>query len=116
MKKQLFLTIILILGISISTSAQFACGWKLATGTKTDKIKDYSLSHLHTKIEFSYENKVYNTQINMVGSYNVYNYLTALMLVNKLGFKYISDKFSDKNLSEDAKIKNGYDILKSKMK
>ena len=49
-------------------------------------IKDYSLSHLHTKIEFSYENKVYNTQINMVGSYNVYNYLTALMLVNKLGF------------------------------
>lgn len=56
---------------------------------KTDAdvlIKDYSLSHLHTKIEFSYENKVYNTQINMVGSYNVYNYLTALMLVNKLGF------------------------------
>ena len=49
-------------------------------------IKNYSLSHLHTKIEFSYENKVYNTQINMVGSYNVYNYLTALMLVNKLGF------------------------------
>ena len=56
---------------------------------KTDAdvlIKDYSLSHLHTKIEFSYENKVYNTQINMVGSYNVYNYLTALMLLNKLGF------------------------------
>ena len=49
-------------------------------------IKDYSLSHLHTKIEFSYEDKIYNTQINMVGSYNVYNYLTALMLVNKLGF------------------------------
>ena len=49
-------------------------------------IKDYSLSHLHTKIEFSYEDKIYNTQINMVGSYNVYNYLTALMLVHKLGF------------------------------
>lgn len=56
---------------------------------KTDAdvlIKDYSLSHLHTKIEFSYEDKIYNTQINMVGSYNVYNYLTALMLVHKLGF------------------------------
>ena len=49
-------------------------------------IKNYSLSHLHTKIEFNYEDKIYNTQINMVGSYNVYNYLTALMLVHKLGF------------------------------
>lgn len=39
-----------------------------------------------------------------------------LTFANKLGFKYISDKFSDKSLSEDAKIKNGYDILKSKMK
>ena len=39
-----------------------------------------------------------------------------LSFANKLGFKYISDKFSDKNLSEDAKIKNGYDILKSKIK
>ena len=49
-------------------------------------IKNYSLSHLHTKIQFSYEDKIYDTQINMVGSYNVYNYLTALMLVHKLGF------------------------------
>ena len=39
-----------------------------------------------------------------------------LTFANKLGFKYISDKFSDKSLSDDAKIKNGYDILKSKMK
>ena len=56
---------------------------------KTDAdvlLKNYSLSHLHTKIEFNYEDKIYNTQINMVGSYNVYNYLTALMLVHKLGF------------------------------
>ena len=54
--------------------------------TGADVLIKNSLSHLHTKIEFNYEDKIYNTQINMVGSYNVYNYLTALMLVHKLGF------------------------------
>ena len=65
-------------------------------------IKDYSLSHLHTKIEFSYEDKIYNTQINMVGSYNVYNYLTALMLVHKLGFSIDSIIDITKNLMAPA--------------
>ena len=50
------------------------------------KINKVELSHLNTKISFSYENKDYDVVINMVGSYNVYNYLTCLLLVHKLGF------------------------------
>ena len=50
------------------------------------KINNYSLSHMNTIIDFDFENNNYTTKINMVGSYNVYNYLTALLLVNKLGF------------------------------
>ena len=50
------------------------------------KIINVDLSHLGTKIDFSYDNKNYNVSIDMVGLYNVYNYLTAVMLVNKLGF------------------------------
>ena len=50
------------------------------------KILNTELSHLGTKIEFSYEDKIYNVSINMVGLYNVYNYLTALFLVHKYGF------------------------------
>lgn len=65
-------------------------------------IKNYSLSHLHTKIEFNYEDKIYNTQINMVGSYNVYNYLTALMLVHKLGFSIDSIINITKDLTAPA--------------
>lgn len=45
MKKTLLLTIILTISISFSAFSQFSCGWKVATGTKTDKIKDYSLSN-----------------------------------------------------------------------
>ncbi len=50
-------------------------------------IDNISLTHQHTKITFTYEGKTYDTMINMVGTYNVYNYLTALLLVKNLGFK-----------------------------
>ena len=50
------------------------------------KINNVTLSHLNTLINFTYENKNYDVEIKMVGSYNVYNYLTCLLLVHKLGF------------------------------
>ncbi|MBP3634852.1 MAG: UDP-N-acetylmuramoyl-L-alanyl-D-glutamate--2,6-diaminopimelate ligase [Bacilli bacterium] len=49
-------------------------------------IKNIELSHLNTNITFEFKNKEYNTSINMIGKYNVYNFLTALLLVNQLGF------------------------------
>lgn len=49
-------------------------------------IKEMDFSHIDTKIKFSYEGQEYETSIKMVGRYNVYNFLTAMMLVQKLGF------------------------------
>lgn len=49
-------------------------------------IKEMNFSHMDTKIKFSYEGQEYETSIKMVGRYNVYNFLTAMMLVQKLGF------------------------------
>lgn len=49
-------------------------------------IENVNFSHLGTKFDFSYLNKQYQTQLNMVGRYNIYNYLIALLLVHKLGF------------------------------
>lgn len=50
------------------------------------KILDINFSNLGTKFSFEYEGKVLETNINMVGRYNVYNYLTAFLLVKNLGF------------------------------
>jgi UDP-N-acetylmuramoyl-L-alanyl-D-glutamate--2,6-diaminopimelate ligase len=50
------------------------------------KILDIKFSNLGTNFSFEYENNTYETNIHMVGRYNVYNYLTAFLLVNKLGF------------------------------
>lgn len=48
------------------------------------KIIKTNLTHLGSDITFSYNGMVYDVSINMVGLYNVYNYLTAVMLVHKL--------------------------------
>lgn len=51
------------------------------------KIKKINFSHLGTTFKFSYLDKQYQTCLNMVGRYNIYNYLISLLLISKLGFK-----------------------------
>ena len=48
-------------------------------------ISDTTFTNLGTDFSFSYLNKLYRTHINMVGRYNIYNYLTAIILLNNLG-------------------------------
>ena len=50
-------------------------------------IENITFSHLGTSFSFSYENHQYQTTLNMVGRYNVYNYLTSMLLVHCLGFE-----------------------------
>lgn len=49
-------------------------------------ISDIEFTNLGTDFSFSYQNHLYRTHINMVGRYNIYNYLTALLILTKLGF------------------------------
>lgn len=62
-------------------------------------INNFNLSHLGTNINFSFGNINYNIDIKMVGSYNVYNYLTAVLLVNKLGININDILEISKNLN-----------------
>lgn len=48
-------------------------------------ISDIDFTNLGTDFSFSYQNHLYRTHINMVGRYNIYNYLTALMILTNLG-------------------------------
>lgn len=50
------------------------------------RIEAIQLSHLGTTFSFSIGGKTYETSIPMVGKFNVYNYLTAFLLVKNLGF------------------------------
>ena len=49
-------------------------------------ILDIKLSKDNTYIKFKYEDKIYEVIIDIIGKYNVYNYLTSLLLVHKMGY------------------------------
>lgn len=49
-------------------------------------VSHIEFSHLGTSFDFCYEGKTYHTHIQMVGRYNVYNYLTVLLLIHHLGY------------------------------
>ena len=48
-------------------------------------INNMDFSNIGTDFSFSYQKRLYQTHINMVGRYNVYNYLTSLMILVNLG-------------------------------
>lgn len=50
------------------------------------KILNYELHIDKTNFTFEYKNIRYNTSINLPGEYNIHNFLTALIIVNKMGY------------------------------
>ena len=58
-------------------------------------ISEVEFTNLGTDFSFTYQNKLYRTHINMVGRYNIYNYLTALLILVNLGIDI--DKILDLN-------------------
>lgn len=50
------------------------------------KISNIVLSNQGTKFGLDYNNVHYDINIDMVGKFNVYNYLTCILLVSNLGF------------------------------
>ena len=50
-------------------------------------IKDVNLTSHGIDFKFTYKNETYEKTIDMVGMYNVYNYMMAVMLVNSFGIE-----------------------------
>lgn len=50
------------------------------------KILDYRLHMDKTDFKFKYQNKEYDVTINLPGEYNIHNFLTSLIIVNKMGY------------------------------
>jgi len=65
-------------------------------------ISEIEYTNLGTDFSFTYQNHLYRTHINMVGKYNIYNYLTALMILTNLGIKL--DKLLELNDNLTAPI------------
>lgn len=73
-------------------SKYFICDKSLTLGINADdyKIINFDMENTSTLIKFNYLNKVYEVRTNLIGKFNVYNYLMSLSLVNNLNID-ISD-------------------------
>lgn len=58
----------------------------IGCGNGDVSIYDIKLSHLGIDFKFDFDNKTYSKTIDMVGKYNVYNYVMAVMIINSFGF------------------------------
>lgn len=81
------------------------------------KILNYNILPDHTNLEFSYNNHIYKTTINLTGKFNIYNYLTCISILNTLGFsledlinntKYL---YPPKGRCETIKVRDAYAII-----
>lgn len=81
------------------------------------RINNYEYTNLTTKIDFTYENKNYIVETNLLNKFNIYNYMTALAFVNNMGVSLediisITDKIKAPNgRNEIISVKGGKAII-----
>lgn len=49
------------------------------------KIDDLKFTNKYSMLEYSYQNKNYQIKTNLIGEYNIYNLLTAIVICHELG-------------------------------
>lgn len=94
------------------------------TNTKTYGLngKDYKIDSYHdtehgTYIKFSTKDKDYEVETNLRSTFNVYNYLTSLSLINNLGYSIediiavTSSIYPPKGRCEQIKVKDGEAVV-----
>ena len=89
----------------------------LGTNGTDYKIISYNDTEHGTMINFSAKEKEYQVETNLRSTFNVYNYLTALSLINNLGFsiediiKVTSSIYPPKGRCEQIKVKDGEAVV-----
>lgn len=77
----------IIVNVDDEYSKYFICDKSLTLGINGSnyKIKEFHMENTHTDILFNVNNDSYEVRTNLIGKFNVYNYLTSLALINNLG-------------------------------
>lgn len=81
------------------------------------RIIEYSDTEDGSFIRFSYNDNVYQVNTNLKSDFNVYNYLTALSLINNLGYSIedilniTSNVYPPRGRCEQIKVKSGIAVI-----
>jgi UDP-N-acetylmuramoyl-L-alanyl-D-glutamate--2,6-diaminopimelate ligase len=94
-----------VINIDDSYSSMFLldCNNNVTISEKSGDVSiyDIKLTNLGIDFKFDYLGKTYSKTIDMVGKYNIYNYMMAVMLINSFGFSI------DSILSLDVRAPRG---------
>lgn len=91
--------------------------YTLGLNSNDYKIISYNDTINGTKIEFSFKNKNYEVETNLRSTFNVYNYLTSLSMINRLGYdindiiNITRDIYPPKGRCEQIKVKDGEAVI-----
>ncbi len=81
------------------------------------QIINYKYNNLTTNIELKYKNKLYKIETNLLGKFNIYNYITALAFINNIGYsiediiKITNSIYPPNGRNEAIKVKEGVAII-----
>ena len=81
------------------------------------KILKYNMENTYTDISFKVRDKEYNVKTNLIGKFNVYNYLTSLALIDSLGISIddiigvTKDIYAPVGRAEIIKINNSIAVI-----
>lgn len=97
----------------------FICDKSLTLGETGEdyKILNYKLANTYTDISFSYDENNYEIKTNLIGKFNVYNYLTSLAIINNLDidiediFKVTNDISAPDGRAEIIKVGNSIAVV-----
>ena len=80
---------IIIVNTDDPYSKYFICDKSLTLGTtgKDYKIENYVLNNTYTDINFKVKDKDYKIKTNLIGKFNIYNFLTSLALIDNLNIE-----------------------------
>lgn len=100
-----------------SWASKYANTLDYGFNAKDYKINKYEETKNGTLIEFINKDKTYNVETNLKSRFNVYNYLTALSIINNLGYSVeeiiaiTKDIYPPKGRCELIKIKEGFAVV-----
>ena len=100
-------------------SKYFICDKSLTLGinAKDYKIENYNLFNTYTDISFKVKDKNYEIKTNLIGKFNIYNFLTSVALINNLNIdidkilNVVSDIHAPEGRAQIIKVNNSIAVV-----
>jgi len=109
----------IIVNVDDEYSKYFICNKSLSLGLDGQDyiLESYDLNNTHTDISFTFKNTKYQTKTNLIGKFNIYNFLTSLAIIDNLNIdinevlKITNDIHAPEGRAQIIKVNNNIAVI-----